>query len=874
MQQEIERAQAPASDSHEPFLAALHARIADPKRRRAAAEGSFGWNRAMLAASALAALLVALLGLASLAGRAGRGDRRPTAAAPLPIASGSGDVAGPIETPRPRNHALRSSSAPPRKPAEAFAGVRTTSAVRSRTDGGFHPHSGNHAKPLSTGDPAASDDLAFLNADPVAEMRPWAPLPEREWSRVETELRERVRVQDDFVTIPLPRLAAASPRQIAAAAESYKREAAVVDSRLFREVSVGVKAIALSNLCERLTAETGISLVAGRSVADEKVTVFCQKQPLRDLMRQLSRPFGYTWLRSGTALGVGRGASGAETVGPNPQRPTPNTPYRYELVQDLKSQLLEEELRNRDRHQALLALDQEMSQYRAYVEMSPDEALAKAKTAPPEEKRRLERYAGTGWGPAQMYFRLAPGDLEQLRAGGHMMFSVGPGEQEQPLPPELARGVLQSIREVRVRQNGGLFLPVHESELAGGVPPSTVEGLRPAVTLRMRVSDLGRFTLTGGSGFGISPTPGDERHWTDAGELAVGISPTVRNPQNAVANATLASDLALRPRVSLAPGSQEMARSREPRVAATSTTERKVTSADVLEAIHRATGMPIVADYYTRLYQPDLVAVKNQVLFHVLNQLCDAMHLRWKKDGSWLQFRSASFFQDRLKEVPNRLLARWSASRKEHGALTLEDLLEISALPDAQLDAESMAEGARELHGLAEWDLARRPNLRLHLRFLAQLLPAQRQEALGRAGLRFVKLSLPQQQQFLALAFSGSADRLRSLDELSQATLRVDYSLPGAYEWRPNGRPGSPDQGLLAFEPAAARAPTREAALQAARKIDPRALETQILATELAMTLEYSLGPGSPYRPAGIRVTPLSTFNTLVLLPRHLPDGP
>ena len=67
-------------------------------------------------------------------------------------------------------------------------------------------------------------------------------------------------------------------------------------------------------------------------MADEKVTVFCERLPLRDVMRQLSRPFGYTWLRSRQALGVGRQASGEGPPDPNAQRPTPNAGFRYELM--------------------------------------------------------------------------------------------------------------------------------------------------------------------------------------------------------------------------------------------------------------------------------------------------------------------------------------------------------------------------------------------------------------------------------------------------------------------------------------------------------------------------------------------------------------
>ena len=91
------------------------------------------------------------------------------------------------------------------------------------------------------------------------------------------------------------------------------------------------------------------------------MTLFCEKLPLREVMRQLSRPFGYTWLRSGKP-----------------------GEYQYELAQDLKSQLLEEELRNRDRQRrAAGARSQDMSRYRPYLRLSPDEALAQCQDGRP-----------------------------------------------------------------------------------------------------------------------------------------------------------------------------------------------------------------------------------------------------------------------------------------------------------------------------------------------------------------------------------------------------------------------------------------------------------------------------------------------------------
>src|SRR5438045_1618157 len=75
------------------------------------------------------------------------------------------------------------------------------------------------------------------------------------------------------------------------------------DARLERRVSCAFKGMALSDLCDRLRADAGVALSAGGSVADEKVTIFCKELPLREVMRQLSRPFGYTWLRSGAPPG-------------------------------------------------------------------------------------------------------------------------------------------------------------------------------------------------------------------------------------------------------------------------------------------------------------------------------------------------------------------------------------------------------------------------------------------------------------------------------------------------------------------------------------------------------------------------------------------
>jgi hypothetical protein len=717
-----------------------------------------------------------------------------------------------------------------------------------------------HATSTRTRIPA--DDLAYLNPSP--RISPSGPLADGV-NRSALKLRLGVpkappmekraggasQTPDDFITIPLPRIAAAGAegdRTAAEAAASYRRERAVTDARLARRVTLGVKATALSDLCDRFHEETGIQLAAGRSVADEKVTLFCREMPLRDVMRQISRPFGYTWLRSGK-----------------------ESAYRYELVQDLRSQLMEEELRNRDRNAALIALDEELTRFRAYLDLSPDEALARARKATGKERQRLEQYATWGWGPTQLYFRLSPADLAALRAGARLTFSGEPLAGEQPLPPDLARGVLQSARDKRLQMTENGFVHGWADALPNGLPPVQVPEARGRTWLQIDQSDLGRMTFVASSGISW-PAPGaGGGRWMQDGWLAQGESPSVRSPQNAEANRMLAGDPALRPRVTVEP---QPAYRPDPATRAPGGREPgargymlalpdqpMVTTAEVLEAIHRATGLPLVADYYTRLYPATSLTARGVPLFDALCRLSDTLRLRWRREDGWLQFRKTSYFHDRLKEVPNRLLHRWAASRREHGALTLDDLCEIASLSPAQLDAHDVAQGARVLDGLLEWELPHEGSVRCYLQHLAQFTPAQRRQMQEGRGLPFGQMTLAQQQGFLALAFGSGAEPVEPFaalaplraEDLAGASMRVDYTTPGSFEWvSPLALAEESPFGAELLLPRV-RERTPEAALQAARRTDPRATPQQVAASRLVLTILYLPGPTRPLTPGGLR---------------------
>jgi hypothetical protein len=424
-----------------------------------------------------------------------------------------------------------------------------------------------------------------------------------------------------------------------------------------------------------------------------------------------------------------------------------------------------------------------------------------------------------------MYFRLSSHDISALRAGQELKFSADPDPGERPLPQDLARGILQSWRWQRIVR-GPSGLRTTGADDPDGVPFASVPELRATLTLWLDQTELGQYALIGLSGF-----RGPGFRGSDLAGIHGGRSPKVLQPDNETVNARLAGDPALRPRVTVQP--QPTCRpTPAPGASPDSLSTPKVTTADVLETLYRASGLPIVADAYTRLYKPETVTMRNQPRFAALNSLSEAMRLRWNKEGSWLQFRSTSFYDDRLKEVPNRLLTRWAAARRQRGSLTLEDLVEIAQLSDTQLRGEEMAEGARLCYGLAEWDLARNHMVLPNLRFLAQFSPAQRQETMTTAGLPFTRMTLAQQQGFLSRALGQEGAGLQSLEDLAGATLRVDYSQPGWYEWRPPGLNmlrgvvplGPPPDGRRLLLPVV-RERTREAMLQALRRVDPQIRE-------------------------------------------------
>lgn len=674
--------------------------------------------------------------------------------------------------------------------------------------------------------PTMVADMAYINGkDAAATMAGWRQIPADRIAALQARIDRELRTGDDFVRVPFPRLASQDPRSLAAAASAYRTERAIVDARLTRHVTLGVKALAFSDLCRQLSEQTGIEIGAGRSVADDKVTLFCDDQPLRDVMRQINHVFGFVWGRSGQEQSDDSGKPGA---------------YRYELTQDLRSQLLEEEMRSQDLHAALLDID------------------ARMRNEPPKPGS-LESLAAT------VYHALSPADLAALRAGQTVTFNGWSNDPAHRLPDDLNKSVVHTFPRIETDKGAMNEWP----------------GINGQITLRVDRSEVGQLSLVANIGIHqVEPNGYVGQGVTGDHVLAVGQSPTVSQPDNRHRNESLRPSSVFEKLVSLHPrhhcpaddqssSSSGAAEDTYPNHGAESEAridryargvrgQAHVWSADVWEEVHRETGLPIVADSFMRLYPADRVTMERVPLFEALNRLGDAMRVRWRMEDGFLQARSTSFVWDRLKEVPNRLLERWHADSKANQGLPLRDFLQMANLTDEQLDSVVVGDVMVECWGLKERDLLQNTaggySPRSFARVLADMSAAERAQLFRPEGATVSGLAQAHRQRLFAIFLK---DRPYLTDELDQVAaqfgswrFRIDYVPSGRYVWEPYL---PPDQQMSAFRQPVASGTTAESALTEARKQDPNAASSDIVRSSGAFAVTQLNAQGQAFVVEGFR---------------------
>ena len=728
----------------------------------------------------------------------------------------------------------------------------------------------NAPRPRSFGVPAAPQiaDALYLNGQDAPAPK-FAVIDAADTSRPSDALP---RFRDDFILAEPPRIAGAGSdaqqkQQDAAALREYNRQMAIVDTRLFRKVTLAEKGESIATICAHLQAQTGVKLRGLQDVEDEKLTIFVEKMPARDVMRAISRLLGYKWMRYGT--------EGA---------------FFYRLTQPMRSRLAEEEMRSQDDNAALLALDEEMGRKRTEAEqLDAQIAALKHLPAPPSKEEKEERKARIAALEASkaaqknspmvsVYEQLTPADKVALRGGAEIGLDPDDPQTERQIAPELQKQMCAGFPDVYINDKSDNWFELDSSK---GVPYSEYVGTRVGLSYSISRSELGALTLEGTSHFSLWLPKIGKSHLGFYGELpktlASGKNPSSAKPDNRKSNRLLANSAPFTRPVELkmehlchAPQAADREDPLDPKHKVTTGDDmylrpesffsKHAESSDVWEEVHKKTGLPIVADYYTRLYPLDSVQLPRLPLFEALCREGDALGVKWQKDGDFLLGRATSYFWDKIKEVPRRQLERWAQDSAGKDGLPFEDFLEMAQCPDVALDSLRVGQGVWTCWGLEEWERiavsrdGRRDtpiagtSFRKFARCLANFPFALRDQIQQPGGVVISALPLPQQQDLIkALSvWTGSLETLRD------SQCHVDYVPAGRYVWHPA-------QGRYMFGISARQVipgKTAEEALAAAQKIDPTADKNQIGRSRGVFAVEI-IRNGLPFQVMG---TPLTTL--------------
>jgi hypothetical protein len=598
------------------------------------------------------------------------------------------------------------------------------------------------------------------------------------------------------------------------AAEQRPRSALADVAALDKLVTYTEVKIPLGELVRKVAADTGAPLTAARDVADEPVAVIVKELPARELLEQLADLLDYRWSPRQKADGTReRLSEKAKDLAGNSRGSTPGAggpPASFEIWQDLASKQREEALRRATAGDVEKRFQESLKRYLEIGAMTPEQIQELAKSPQPiqgmeklspEERQAVQRtpefyekaqrwsVARTLTSPlprtlAGLVGGITPQQWAVLRAGRPLTLSTDPQPGELRLPADVERTFRKTqpimyppgmnIRfsdpngEERMRQQEKQM----QEQWAAATGFQVVLRLdgdlsrsRGSINLRAEPRPVrsgapgppgGSFFFGGGMGTNlyISAGPVDGRQQMQENTL----QRTAELEKDPVVGVKLPFKPEAKPQTDpFGPGSGPRWR-----------------AFDFLPDLARTYGVQILADAYSSNNGMNFGTLPSTTaptaLFTLLDRYTQFSH-RWDRQGKLIRLRSRTWFLDRPREIPVRLVRQWKEQQEQHGALPLNTYLEMATtLTDAQLDGLNTF--SPEMNSLNLFEVSRgRHSLRLY----ASLSPAQRQQ-LGHGGILTVaQLTLLQRRLFLSSLQETNRSRPQpmNLDQWSGGSFSV-----------------------------------------------------------------------------------------------------
>lgn len=498
------------------------------------------------------------------------------------------------------------------------------------------------------------------------------------------------------------------------------------DVALDKTVTLAVKGEALADIMLALEKQTGVRLRASKDIAEQKATVFVDDKPLREVMAGLSATFGYYWAANDYSTG-----------------------RIYEIWQDEK---LRKELSNQ-RDKAVVAAWkaslQEIEFIASAVRMSAlelEQSKADLRGKDTAESRarlsaltRLEKNPLIGY-CASLIAGLPDSFRALTKPGVSVRFDARSGEPEWTVPPSLRTAMVESLKDSPGEIKVLTSLPAAENETTEPDPESVAVNI--VVRVQGRTLNVSATVLASGSGHGLMPYARPVQ--LSRRVLSEGIIPRSLPRTGNVS--------ALEAKAGITTADLVAETESYPPDARTGLLNKS----DVLEVLHRKTGIQVIADHYS--YWNRWTISEDSSPMDILNAMSSddpsavifVQTADWGWDGKYLYIRARDVYSADLAEIPNASLKPWVAAYKETGCLGLDECADIAALNEHQ--ASTLTQFGPYL------ELGRRlPSAQsAALRLFGTLSQSQRRAALS--GATVVDAFSPEQRAALAQVFFRPAN--------------------------------------------------------------------------------------------------------------------
>jgi hypothetical protein len=503
------------------------------------------------------------------------------------------------------------------------------------------------------------------------------------------------------------------------------------DTRLDARVTVAEKNRPLSEVLSALRRELRIPLIASRDTADDKVTLYLDHRPAAEVLALVARHLDFEWRRHGEGYELVQSAAGRrrEAALRDQERAAQWAAIQARVERLIRLAALPKE--------KLQTLHDEVEQRRFHApEGTPQEEYDRLQ----EEESTIEEVLYDTGTPAALalYRSLTPVQRQHLLAGREIRLSTADGTLPSRIAAQIYQAAARANDAVHSAVPGGVPglaadpLPPTQVEVVVRLFDRTVCHTRPASREDYRVQLEWVSTSLRGTG--------DQRQSEEV--IGAVTDQDLYRPAPPVTTET--DDPDLRRQVEL---TFPEARSPPP---ASSWGEHWnafgwfggdawpldwPTSGDIAEALHRATGLEIVADSFVRARLERSRLTGRHSVVQILDTLAHELDYSWQKEGAVLRLRSRYYYRDRPEEVPERTARPWR-ERVGRAGVTLDNLSELAAaLTDPQCrsmqefwgwyvqDPYVLPPGGDSGNGIYA--------CRHDLRFWASLTPRQRQAALS-----------------------------------------------------------------------------------------------------------------------------------------------